>query len=438
MKSRADIIGAGPGGLAAAWRLSQLRPDLELHVWDRDTSPGGLAGSFETADFRVEKFYHHIFRRDTAIQALIAEMGLQDALQWRAAATGSYYLRQPYRLSTPLDVLRFSPLGLVDRFRLGWLALHARTVRDWERLDDLSVRAYIVRVAGQRVYEVVWEPLLRGKFGPYADTVSAAWLWRKLVERGGSRNNQGAEYLGYLQGGMGRLFEEVADRLRAAGHHLHLGTSVRRLHADGGRIMALETDTGLIPTDGVIATCQLPDLIPMLPPDRPDYAEQLREIGFLGNVCLVLSLSDSLSRFYWTNITDPEAPFVGVIEQTNWADPAAFNQRRLVYISAYTPPDDPRMGWDAQTLLAAYMPWLKRLFEGFDPATVLDAWVWKSAAAQPVVTCGYRKRVPAHTTPWPNLWLCTMAQIYPSDRQVSNGIGLGYHTAELAAAGLSS
>ena len=195
--TRIDIIGAGISGLSTAHYLSRAfdaaqERKIELHVWEKDAAPGGLAGTFTTPDFTVEKFYHHIFKRDRDLQQLIADVGLGNEMVWRPAATGAYYFRQPYRLSSPLDLLRFKPLPFFDRLRLGWMAVHARAVRDWRQLDDISCKDYIRRVAGENVYRVVWEPLFRGKFGAHADSVSAAWLWSKLVDRGGSRNSQGA------------------------------------------------------------------------------------------------------------------------------------------------------------------------------------------------------------------------------------------------------
>ncbi len=427
-----DIIGGGASGLASAWYLAKGLPSARLRVWEQAETPGGLAGSFRTEQFSVEKFYHHIFKRDTGIQQLIGEMGLADELVWRPAGTGAYYFQQPFRLSTPLDVLRFTPLPLWDRFRLGLLVLHARTVRDWEQLDDETAVSYLRRIAGEKVYRVVWEPLFRGKFGQYAEEVSAAWLWSKLVDRGGSRNASGHEYLGYLKGGMGRLFETVLARLREQGHTVYLGTGVDRLEVEGGKVVALHAAGQRYETDLVIAATQLPQLVDLLleTPELASYRAQLQQVRFLGNVCLVLSLKHSLSDFYWTNVTDPEAPFVGIVEQSNWALPEEFGGRHLVYLSAYVAPGDPRYEMDAGQLLDHYLPHVQKLFPAFRREWVLESWAWRAPYAQPVVTTGYRHLRPATDSPLPNLKLCTMAQIYPSDRQVSNGIDRARELAE--------
>ncbi|MEM7655100.1 MAG: NAD(P)/FAD-dependent oxidoreductase [Bacteroidota bacterium] len=425
MTPRIDIIGGGASGLACAHELSLADFPLEIHLWESESQLGGLAGSFETPHFRVEKFYHHIFKRDEAIQQLIREMDLESELVWQAAATGSYYFSQPYRLSAPLDLLRFKPLPFLDRIRMGLLVLHARTVKDWRKLDDTTVKDYIVRIAGKKVYEVVWEPLLKGKFGPYAESVSAAWLWCKLVDRGGSRNAQGFEYLAYLKGGMGRLFEAVGKELERKGHHIHRGERIQGLLTEGDQVTAIQTEQATHPTNWVIAANQVPDLVSLLPQAQAAYQEQLDRIGFLGNVCLVWSLDQSLSEFYWTNVTDPSAPFVGVVEQSKWTGTQEFDGQHLVYLSAYVPPGDDRMTLSAEALTERYLPFVQKMFPHFQPDSILDQWVWRAEYAQPVVTVGYRHLVPAEQSPLKNLFLCTMAQIYPNDRQVSNGIGRG-------------
>jgi len=431
MHHRIDIIGAGISGLVTAYYLAQTTKEVEIHIWEKDSTPGGLASTFSMHDFTVEKFYHHFYRQDAAIQELIAELGLGEDLIWRPAATGAYYFRQPYRLSSPIDLLRFKPLALIDRFRLGWMTIHARSIRNWHKLDDLSAKDYIVKVAGENVYRVVWEPLLFGKFGENADSVSAAWLWSKLVDRGGSRNKQGHELLGYLRGGLGRLFETLVARLQKAGHSVHLGKVVQRLEGTSHRIESLVTDEGTFQADVVIGCAQVPDLVKVLPDNVEEYRNSLCKIGFLANVCLVLILKQSLSEFYWTNVMEANAPFVGIIEQTKWADRSDYNHKHVVYISSYLTQDDPRFNMTSEELLHSYLPSIRELFPDFGPELIEAPAVWKASYAQPIVHVGYRHNIPDIASPISNFFICTMAQIYPHDRQVSNGVVMAQKTANI-------
>jgi protoporphyrinogen oxidase len=430
---RVDIIGAGISGLATAYFLTQNHPELDLHVWEKDSSPGGLAGCFSAEGFTVEKFYHHIFRSDSHLIELLEGLDLGDELMWRPANTGSYYFQQAYRLSSPADILKFKPLPFLDRIRLGLMVVHARTVRDWRRLDEISAEDYIRRTAGSKVFEILWQPLLHGKFGDLSGHISAAWLWSKLVDRGGSRNRKGHEVLGYLRGGLGRMFDRLIEEIESAGGRVHLSKGIEGLTWQGDRIDSIVTREGTYPTDLVISGAQIPDLCRLLPESSDSLQQRLSRIEFLGNVCLVLVLPRQLSQFYWTNVMDPDAPFVGIIEQTNWVDPVDLNRKRLVYISAYCPSSDERFRMTAEELLEFYLPWIQRLFPSFTTEEVERALVWTADYAQPVVTTGYSSLIPAIETPVANLLLCTMAQIFPQDRQVSNGVKLAKQTAKIAA-----
>jgi len=72
------IIGGGPTGLGAAYRLTQLKQDDWVLV-DADKQPGGLAGSFKTPEgFRFDHGYMVIPTRYDYIQKLLAELGPQE------------------------------------------------------------------------------------------------------------------------------------------------------------------------------------------------------------------------------------------------------------------------------------------------------------------------------------------------------------------------
>jgi protoporphyrinogen oxidase len=189
------VIGAGFAGLSAAWEM--VRRGLSVTVCEAEEEVGGLAGSFEVAGTRLEKFYHHWFTSDTHVHDLVRELGREDQVLYRPTRTGMYFAHQFFRLSTPADVLRFTPLSLAGRLRLGLLALRARRVGDWQELEDLTAEEWLIGLGGREVYDVVWRPLLVGKFGPYAKDISAVWFWNKLKLRGGSRGRSGEEVLAY-------------------------------------------------------------------------------------------------------------------------------------------------------------------------------------------------------------------------------------------------
>src|SRR5690349_11699312 len=172
------VIGAGFCGLTAALELTKR--NIPVVVVEADSGVGGLAGGYEVGGVIVEKFYHHWFTNDQEVMDLIRELKQEDRIRLRETRTGLYYANTIFRLSKPIDVLRFSALRFIGRLRLGLLAVLARTVGDWRPLEAVTARDWLVKLGGKEVYKVVWEPLLRGKFGRYAEAISAVWFWNKL------------------------------------------------------------------------------------------------------------------------------------------------------------------------------------------------------------------------------------------------------------------
>jgi protoporphyrinogen oxidase len=77
-----------------------------------------------------------------------------------------YFAHNFYRFSSPLDIIRFTPLKPLDPVRLGLMVLRARKVEHWKELEALTAQEWLLQIGDEQVYRIVWEPLLRGKFGP--------------------------------------------------------------------------------------------------------------------------------------------------------------------------------------------------------------------------------------------------------------------------------
>ena len=120
----------------------------------------------------LERGYHHLFTSDTDIVSLIEEIGLGHQMRWIESKVGTLYDGKIYDFVTPMDLLRFTPLHLVDRLRLGLVTLYLQRRKDWRAYEGVTAADWLRRHAGKRAYEVLWGPLLRGKFGDdYYDQV---------------------------------------------------------------------------------------------------------------------------------------------------------------------------------------------------------------------------------------------------------------------------
>lgn len=424
------IIGAGFCGLSAAYEL--VKRGFQVTVLEKDAEVGGLAGSFLVNGTRLEKFYHHWFTSDRYIMDLINELGSKDRIVAKSTRTGMYYANTMFKLSSPLDVLRFTPLSLLDRIRLGLLALRARRVRDWMQLENLSAAQWLRDMGGRRVYEVVWEPLLRGKFGIYAEDVSAVWFWNKLKLRGGSRDKLGGEQLAYYQGGFAALADRLAEAIRSYGGRICTKTPVTGLLVSQGKCLGVGVEGSTVSAGFVIATTALPIVADLMAPHvSPQYLRDVRRIKYLANLCMVLELDRSLSETYWLNVNDPAFPFVGVIEHTNFESPETYGGRHIIYLSKYLPETEALYRMSDDEVLDYTLPHLQRMFPSFSRNWIRGVHIWREQYSQPVVERYYSRLIPPFSTPLQGLYIASMAQIYPEDRGTNFAVREGRRVAAL-------
>jgi len=424
--TRIAIIGAGYSGLSAGYELAKNgQPPVLLEA---DRAAGGLAGCVPFGDTYLEKFYHHWFNHDHDILELIDELGLQRHLVRGETNTSTFYDNQVYRLSSPLDVLRFKPLSLLDRTRLGWMVARGRTITDYRQLEGKTARQWITEMAGRTVYDVVWRPLFEGKFGHYADGVSAVWFWSKLRARGRSRTKRQREELVYLEGGLQRLTQAMIDAVTSRGGQVRLGCPVQRIRRANGA-WEVVTQAGAESFDQVLVTTPTPIGVRLLE-DLPDhYRERSAAIPYLGVTELMLVLNRRLSETYWLNVNDGRYPFVGVIEHTNFQPPDAYAGRHIVYVTKYRSESDEIADLGHRDLFERWRDPLQRMFPAFEESWVTLALSWQNAHAQPVVLAGREGQILPAQTPLPGVWTCAMAQIYPEDRGTNYAVRLGRRTA---------
>jgi protoporphyrinogen oxidase len=399
------ILGGGALGLVAGLRLAERGE--RVTVYEREPVAGGLAAGFRIGDAWLEKFYHHLFRTDTAMVRLIGELGLADRLRWPRPRTVTLWEGQIHQLDSPQTVLRFPPLTPAQRVRMA-AALAFLKVAPAGPLEGRLAAAWIRRTMGEAPYRVVWEPLLRGKFGACREEIALPWFWARVHDR--------TTELGYLRGGFQYVYERLVERIRALGGEVRLGVTVEgvRRAPEGGLLVA--TDAGGRRFDRVISTLP-PRILCRLAPELPDDYRARYDWGrAYGAHCLVLALDRPLTDAYWMNVNDPGFPFLALVEHTNYMPPGDYGGRRLIYLGNYRPMDDPLFRQSKEETLADFLPHLARINPAFSPEWVTESWAFSAPYAQPIVTTDYKDHIPPFDTPIAGLYEASMFQIYPHDR----------------------
>ncbi|WP_327089382.1 NAD(P)/FAD-dependent oxidoreductase [Nonomuraea sp. NBC_01738] len=402
---RVGVIGAGATGLTAAYDLANA--GHEVVVLEAADELGGLAGSLQVGGTALERFYHHLFGTDRAVIELIGELGLADRLRFHATTTGIYHGGRLHDFSTPADMLRFGALPVADRIRFGLSSAAVKLVRRGERFNDVAALDWTRRWAGRRASEVIWEPLLSGKFGDRAEEISMAWLWARVHCR--------TFKLGYLDGGFAQLYTALAERIAIKGGKLEFGKRLATITQDRADrpVLVSTADGSRYEFDRVLVTVPQPAFAQAVGAARQDF---LWQNHYLGATCFVLELDRSVIPYYWLNVNDPDLPFLALVEHTRMISPSEYGGRHLLYVGNYVPRDDWRFVTAPEELLERFAPFIRRINPEFDLSWVRRWHFSRAGFAQPVVTSAYRAWIPPHTTALPGVFLATMAQVYPQDR----------------------
>lgn len=439
---RIAIIGAGAAGLAAAYDLARAGHDVT--VYEAGAEVGGLAAGFKAEhwDWTLEKFYHHWFYNDEDVLGLLEEIGCRDKVVFPSPTTSYYHEQGNFALDRPVfksgllsriaNVLSIPYLPLFARLRFGLIGAILAVIPDGTFLEKHTADRWMLRMSGQKAHNLIWRPMLIGKFGPLYDQVNMAWMWARINKR--------TAQLGSYEGGFQAALEDMADAARAQGAQIRLNCPVERIDRQAEDTLTITADSAALVYDKVLCTTG-PGLLLKLMPDLPaDYARQLGNLKGLGALALILALDRRLMQdgTYWLNLpaNDPDweknpFPYLALVEHTNYLSREHYGGDHLIYMGDYLPADHEHMNIDPEALLERFLPSLERVNPEFSREWIEDWWLFRVPYAQPVPLVNHSQNIPDIRTPVAGLYLASMAQVYPWDRGTNYAVEIGRRTARL-------
>ncbi|MBI2951967.1 NAD(P)/FAD-dependent oxidoreductase [bacterium] len=428
---RWGIIGGGILGMTLAHRLAQGGRSVTL--FESADCLGGLASAWSLGEVVWDRHYHVTLLSDASLRALLTELGLDQEMTWAETRTGFYTDGKHYSMSNTLEFLRFPPLGLLDKLRLGGAIFYASRLRDWRRLEQVLATDWLRRWSGGRTFEKIWLPLLRAKLGENYRKASAAFIWAIIARLyAARRSGLKKEMFGYVRGGYARILGRFAGVLAGEGVDVRLRHIARRVEPtrDG---VEVEFENGRQETfDRVALTLPAPIAARLCPGLSPDEKARLNGISYQGIVCASLLLKRPLAGFYVTNITEGWVPFTAVIEMSALADRRHFGGHTLVYLPKYVTPDDPAFGLSDGEIEAQFVGALLHMYPHLRRSDLLCFRVSRARHVLAISTLNYSERLPPMTTSLPGVHIVNSAHIVNGTLNVNETIQL----AERAAARL--
>jgi len=288
------VVGAGPSGLAAAWRLQEAGRDVV--VMESRDRVGGQLLTVKRDGYLMEAGTTILPAAYDSVLRLIRDLGMEDELIPANSLMGfmrgdtMHYLRSNRLV---IDAARTKLLSLRSKLKVARLALDAFRVRKLLSYEDLSLAGeYDVETPEQycrrrgldgELYDYLIEPTVRGGAGVPGDVISVVeffFLWQKVL---GSK-------LYAFRDGYSSFPQRIADRLK----DVRLGTRVLEVVEDSTGVRVTYEDVDGVHTEtgaGAVVSSManwVPDIVPQLDAERARF---LRGLNYTSTMSINLALN---------------------------------------------------------------------------------------------------------------------------------------------------
>jgi protoporphyrinogen oxidase len=320
------IIGAGPTGLGAAWRLNELSHDSWLLI-DADKSAGGLAASvIDENGFVWDKGGHVLFSHydyfDDALNNCMGDNWVQHERQAWVWMRDQFI---PYPLQN--NIWRLPPGDLTSCID-GLLAIHNKTVTSStaDTFED-----WILANFGQGLADVFFLPYNYKVWAYPSKLMSACWMQERVAKVDLSRilHNlvQRKDDLGWgpnstfrfpKHGGTGRIWQSMMERLPK--DRFLLGNAVTCIQSDD-RVITLSDDTK-IEYKYLLSTMPIDKLIGITQ-GVPRFQDDLKQFLYSSTNLIGVGLRgqppDFLKSKSWVYFVEDDIPFYRLTVFSNYS-----------------------------------------------------------------------------------------------------------------------
>ncbi len=333
-KPRVVILGAGPAGISAAWRLT--KKGYPVTVLERDGAVGGMGRTIKVGDYSVDFGPHTFHIRETpeskeilrTITPFFGENPLTLVRGTRVLLRGKEYVY-------PLEILQVlfgvSPL-LSARILFDYSLATLKSLVAPAKKED-SFEEWGVRNLGRTLYDLcfgiysarVWGLPTSQISSKQAQRVAKLNLKNIILRTLGIKADPVTYFTKYFypRQGISLLYEGMAAEIRSAGHQVCLNSPATRVFRTGDNATRVGYSANgveqSVECDILLSTLPLPALVNMMSPALPqsviDHAAKLRYRSL--KLIYIALKRDRLTDYHWVYLLDEHFRVNRMSEQKN-------------------------------------------------------------------------------------------------------------------------
>jgi protoporphyrinogen oxidase len=395
------VLGAGPAGMSAAWRLSEL--GYPVVVLEKDSAVGGMGKTITVGSYAVDYGPHTFHIRETEESQKIHEaikpfFGPDPLILTR----GTRVLLRGKEYIYPLEMLQVltgvSPM-LSARILFDYAVATIKSTLAPPKKED-SFEEWGVRNLGRTLYDLcfgiysarVWGLPTGQISSKQAQRVAKLNLKNVILRTLGIKADPATYFTKYMypRKGISVLFEQMAEAVRKTGNCIRLDSAVTRLERDGDRIARVfYTHNGReesIACQGVLSTLPLPALVDMITPALPaSIAGHAAKLRYRSLKLIYIALKrKQLTDYHWVYLLDEQYRVNRMSEQKNVSGDMVPADRTILCIELSLWRDEPLWKASDEEIFQLALNDLMKMGYGVTEAEVEDYYVTDIATAYPV------------------------------------------------------
>lgn len=413
------VIGGGPAGLTAAYRLRQL--GIDVTVLEGTSALGGISQTAEYRGYRFDIGGHRFFTKIEPVQDLWEEILGDEFISVPRLSRIHYQGRFfDYPLKPASALLG---LGLIDSLRI--VASYAKW-HIWPYPDEENFEQWVTNRFGRRLYEIFFKTYTEKVWGLPCTEIRAEWAAQRIkglslpraILFSAALNHRPAKVKSlinefrYPRLGPGQMWETCAARIEEMGGEVLLHHTAEEITLEDGEVTSVRARTPdgvrTFEADHVISTMPLSALAKSLSP-VPSAALRESAAGLRYRDFIVVALildADDLFPDNWLYVHTPGLKVGRIQNFKNWSPAMVPDEgRTCLGMEYFCFEGDGMWAADDQDLIDLAKKELGEIGVARG-ANIVDGTVIRMPKAYPIYDFDYAecvREIRAHLDPIPNL-----------------------------------
>lgn len=392
-KKSAVIIGAGPAGLTAAYKLLE-ESDIHPIIIEKEDFVGGISRTVNHNGNRIDIGGHRFFSKSTEVTELWEKImptqgkpSVDDMLLEidkplnpqgpdpekedrvfliRSRVSRILYLRKFFDYPISLKWQTLANMGFVNTLKVGTGYIKSKVVKRKEvTLEDFMINRF-----GKTLYQMFFKDYTEKVWGRNPSEISADWgaqrikglsltkallfmIRKPFIKKELTQNNVETsliELFSYPKKGPGQLWETMAEEIQKRGGEIHFNSTVSKINVKDGRIESVILESGSekreIKADYFLSSMPICELVAALSCEVPNEIKETAlnlpyrdfiTVGLLVNKLKIKNTTKTktiLNRIpdCWIYVQEPDVKMGRIQIFNNWSPYMVRDFKNTVWI----------------------------------------------------------------------------------------------------------